>query len=77
VAPTRAREGLGSVAWPSPVFVRYEELTGRTFHVRYDDADPNRVIGEARVEPGPAEQGPKDGLMGAGFVESRLAALLA
>ena len=64
-------------AWPTPTFVRYEELTGRTFHVRYDDADPNRLIGESRVEPGLAEQGPTDGLMGAGFVELRLTRLLA
>lgn len=61
--------------WPTPVFVRYEELTGRTVHVRYDD-DPNRVIGETSVQPGPAEQGPQDGLMGAGFVEIRLTRLL-
>jgi len=63
--------------WPTPVFVRYEELTGRTLHVRYDDKDPNRFIGETLVEPGPAERGPKDGLMDAGFVESRLTRLLA
>lgn len=69
--------GWDRSAWPSPIFVRYEELTGRTFHVRYDDADPTRVIGETLVNPCPAEQGPKDGLMGAGFVELRLTALLA
>jgi hypothetical protein len=68
--------GWDRSAWPTPTFVRYEELTGRTFHVRYDDADPARVIGESQVRPGLAEQGPKDGLMGAGFVEQRLTALL-
>jgi Immunity protein 26 len=69
--------GWDRSSWPTPVFVRYEELPGRTFQVRYDDADPNRVIDETQVEPGAAEQGPQDGLMGAGFVERRLTALLA
>ena len=63
-------------AWPTPIFVRYEELTGRTFHVQYDDHDPARRIRETPVTPGLAEQGPTDGLMGAGFVEQRLTALL-
>jgi hypothetical protein len=49
--------------WPTPVFVRYEELTGRSFHVFYDDHDPNRVLREDQVAPGAAEQAPKDGLM--------------
>lgn len=62
--------------WPSPAFIRYEELTGRTFHVYYDDADPHRVVRRAQVAPGIAEQGPTDGLMGAGFVEIRLTRLL-
>jgi hypothetical protein len=68
--------GWDRSAWPTPTFVRYEELTGRTFHVRYDDADPARVIDESQVTPGLAEQRPMDGLMGAGFVEQRLTALL-
>jgi hypothetical protein len=63
-------------SWPLPVFVRYEELTGRTFQVIYDDADPSRVVRETEVAPGIAEQGPTDGLMGAGFVERTLTALL-
>ena len=58
--------------WPTPVFVRYEELTGRSFHVFYDDDDPNRVVREAQVPLGEAEQAPKDGLMGAGFAEAAL-----
>lgn len=62
--------------WPMPVFVRYEELTGRTFRVFYDDADPNLVLREEEVTPGPAEQAPKDGLMGAGFVERVLTRLV-
>jgi hypothetical protein len=63
--------------WPTPVFVRYEELTGRSFHVFYDDNDPNRLLREKQVAPGEAEQGPKDGLMGGGFTEAILTRLLA
>jgi len=58
-------------------FVRYEGLTGRTYRVVYDDADPNRLLREVQVFPGVAEQGPTDGLAGAGFVEIRLTSLLA
>lgn len=59
-------------AWPMPVFVRYEELTGRSFQVFYDEHDPNRVVREVQVPPGEAEQGPRDGLMGAGYTETVL-----
>ena len=59
-----------------PIFVRYEELTGRSFKVIYDDNDPNRLLREERVDPGVAEQGPTDGLMGAGFVEKLLTGAL-
>ena len=59
-------------AWPMPAFVRYEELTGQSFKVIYDGDDPNRLIREEEISPGTAEQGPKDGLMGAGFVEKVL-----
>jgi hypothetical protein len=60
-----------------PVLVRYEELAGRSFRVFYDDDDPNRVLREEQVAPGEVEQGPKDGLMGAGFAEGALTRLLA
>jgi hypothetical protein len=63
--------------WPTPVFVRYEELTGRSFRVFYDDDDPNRVLREEQISPGMAEQAPKDGLMGPGFTEGALTRLLA
>ena len=58
--------------WPTPVFVRYEELTGRSFKVIYDEDDPARLVREEQITPGIAEQGPKDGLMGAGYVENVL-----
>lgn len=69
---------LGSTAewdrseWPMPVFVRYEELTGRSFKVTYDEDDPARMLEEEKIPPRAAGQGPKDGLMGAGFVEKVL-----
>jgi Immunity protein 26 len=62
--------------WPMPVLVRYEELTGRSFHVFYDDDDPAKLLREEQIRPGTAEQGPKDGLMGAGFVETVLTGAL-
>jgi len=62
--------------WPMPEFVRYEELTGRSFRVIYDDLDPNKIVREVQVAPGAAEQGPHDGSAGAGFVEIRLTNLL-
>jgi hypothetical protein len=63
-------------AWPMPIFVRYEELTGRSFHVFYDENDPNKLLREVQITAGPDEQGPKDGLMGAGFTEKLLTTLL-
>ena len=62
--------------WPMPVFGRYEELTGRSFKVFYDDNDPIKVIREEQVAPGDAEQRPGDGLMGSGFAEILLTRLL-
>lgn len=59
-----------------PVFVRYEELTGRSSHVFYDPDNPVVLLQEEYLAPGLAEQGPTDGLMGAGFVELQLTRLL-
>jgi hypothetical protein len=70
-------DGWGRRDWPTPVFVRYEQLTGRSFRVFYDDDDPNRVLREEKIAPGEEEQGPKDGLMGAGFAEAALTQILA
>jgi hypothetical protein len=69
-------DGWDRAAWPTPEFGRFEELTGRAFKVVYDDNDPNRVIREERVEPSELHVLPKDGLSGAGFVETRLTRLL-
>jgi hypothetical protein len=62
--------------WPMPVFVRYEELSGRSFRVFYEDRDPNALVREEQTPPGIGEQGPKDGLLGAGAVERVLTSLL-
>ena len=62
-------DGWDRTKWPMPVFVRYEELTGRCLHVFYDADDPGKLIREEQIESGAAEQEPKDGLMGAGYVE--------
>lgn len=66
------REGWDRNSWPMLALVRYEELTGRSFRVFYDDDDPNRLVREEEIPPGLAEQAPSDGLMGAGFVERML-----
>lgn len=69
-------EGWDRADWPMPAFVRYEELTGRSFKVLYDDTDPNKLVREELIPPGEAEQGPKDGLLGAGYVEKALTDLI-
>ncbi|HVZ87865.1 MAG TPA: immunity 26/phosphotriesterase HocA family protein [Polyangia bacterium] len=69
-------DGWNRADWPMPVFVRYEELSGRSFRAFYDDDDPNKLLREEQVSPGAAEQGPKDTMMGAGFVEKRLTSVL-
>ena len=67
--------GWDRAEWPMPVFVRYEELSGRTFKVVYDDDDPAELLHEELVS-GLEVSGPKDGLMGAGYVERSLTGLL-
>lgn len=62
--------------WPTPEFLRYEELTGRSLRVIYDDDDPAEMVREYQVAPGVTEQAPVDSMMGAGFVEIRLTSLL-
>lgn len=62
-------------AWPMPIFIRHEELTGCDFLVHYDEDDPNHVIREEKTEPG-SGQFPEDDLMGSGYVEKVLTRLL-
>lgn len=62
-------DGWDRTRWPMPVFVRYEELMDRYFHVFYDADDPNKVIREEQVESAANEHGAKDGLMGSGYTE--------
>jgi hypothetical protein len=69
-------DGWNRSAWPTPVFGRFEELTGRAFKVIYDDANPNRLIREEQVDPSELTGMPRDGLSGAGAVETVLARLV-
>lgn len=62
--------------WSMPGFVRYEELTGRSYRVFYDDNDPNKLVREEQVQPDEPEQGAKDGLLGAGAVEKVLTGIV-
>jgi Immunity protein 26 len=71
------REEWDRREWPMPVFVRYEELTGRAFRVFYADDDPNNVLREEQAAPDEVETSASDGLMGAGFAEQALTTLLA
>src|ERR1035438_9327257 len=50
--------------WKMPAFCRYEELSGRSFLVFYDDNDPNRQIRREKVPLGESDQAPKDGVSG-------------
>lgn len=61
--------------WSYTQFVRYEQLSGKTFLVSYSDFDPNVVVLEQEVQPGVAEQMPPDGLMGYGYAEKYLSGL--
>jgi hypothetical protein len=65
-------DGWDRSEWPVPVFVRYEELTGRALLAYYDDEDPNKLLREEELPPGAVADGPKDSMMGAGFVEAIL-----
>lgn len=70
------RDDWDRTNWPMPVFVRYEELSGRSFNVTYDDDDPGRLLREDPISSGDASVSPPDGLMGAGYVEKVLTRLL-
>ena len=62
--------------WPMPKMRRYEELTGRTFEVTYNDSDPALALAEKQIEPGLACPIWEDGGAGSGFVELKLDGLL-
>jgi len=68
--------GWDRAQWPMPTLIRFEELTGRTFRVHYDENDPNKVLREEQLAPHQSADGPEDGLMGPGFAELRLTTLL-
>jgi hypothetical protein len=62
--------------WVTPMFVRYEELTGRWIAVYYDDRDPNKIVRQEVVSAHVAKGKPTAGLMGPGYVESVLSTIL-
>lgn len=62
--------------WPMPVFVRKEEISGRTFRVLYDEQDPGSPPREERLPAGAMAYGLQDRLMGGGSVERTLTRLL-
>lgn len=64
--------GWDRSAWPTPAFGRFEELTGRALKVIYDDTDPNKLICEKQIDAAELADLPKDGLSGAGAVETIL-----
>jgi Immunity protein 26 len=69
-------KGWEPSAWPMPVFVRYEELSGRSLRVFYEDQDPNRLARQQLAPSGEFEQRPTDEMFGAGAVELKLTELL-
>lgn len=71
-----SQPGWDPARWPMPLFTRYEELTGRSFRVSYDEKDPSRVVGEEQVPPGKEEHLPPNGLLGDGLVERMLTRIL-
>ncbi|MDF1488277.1 Imm26 family immunity protein [Tessaracoccus caeni] len=64
------------VLWPMPRFFRDEPITGRVFESFYSEKSPRRFLGERRVSSEEAKGGASDGLMGAEYVEIKLAKLL-
>ncbi|MDF1488273.1 hypothetical protein [Tessaracoccus caeni] len=64
------------VLWPMPRFFRGEPITGRVFESFFDEKSPSRFLGERRASPEEAKGGASDGLMGAEYVEIKLAKLL-
>jgi hypothetical protein len=62
--------------WHARVFGRYEELTGRSFKITYDDSDPNMIVHRESVDRTDLANLPRDGLLGAGAVERTLSELL-
>jgi hypothetical protein len=62
--------------WTFPPLVRPEQIRGGSLLVTYDNDDPSLTVHERYFPAGVVPGGPKDGLMGAGFVETRLTRLL-
>lgn len=74
--PILGRQDWRRSDWPMPHFGRYEELTGRSWEVVYDDNDPNKLVTETLIADDVRVRLPDDGGAGAGWVEIRLTKLL-
>jgi len=57
---------LGSVEVANAIFIRYEELTGRTFHVVYDETIRTVAFVNSRSLLGLRNRAQKDASFGAG-----------
>jgi hypothetical protein len=62
--------------WPVPIFIRPEQLSGRTYRVFYGDDELGRPAEERLILPDASIGGPPDLLYGAGAVEKTLTRLL-
>ena len=64
-------------AWPMPVWVRVDEISGKAWKVQYSEDDPSLIVQETPCDFKEACRFPKDRAMGSGAVEIRLTKLLA
>jgi hypothetical protein len=62
--------------WPVPQFVRRDLLNGKVSKVTYSPDDPAQEIANQPASDSEAEHLPKDGILGHGAVEIKLAKLL-
>jgi hypothetical protein len=61
--------------WPTPAFIRRDDIGRIAWQVEYSDENPNQVVAERRV-PYETAGFEKDGLLGAGAAEIVLTKLL-
>lgn len=63
-------------AWPMPMFVRTDVISGEKLLVQYADHDPSTVIDEMLISRKKAPGLPEDDLWGCGAIEEKLTELL-
>jgi len=59
--------------WPMTKFVRIQLISGIGYKVTYDESNPGKMLAEEKCDASEAARYPKDGLLGAGAVETVLA----